>query len=297
MSISRTTLAAATFALTPVIAPVAAHAQTEATTKTIELTFTGKIAEGPNSTLQILQPDGTYADYTGPLPPLGFAAGEDMTLSYNIVVPTKAYYDSAEYTGQKAADGLYTIEIVPEGCINCRGDVATFTSPGTKITLVYDANKDSYSVLSDGSFFSSYYSGPGYVYDAATKTYVACDGESCAGSGSEPLFSISGSADGTTITSSKVAVNSTDPNSLAGTGFFTWMLTGSWSLPMFFGQVATSTCCQTTTDTPFNGLTTSGGDTSTTSGGSTEVPEPGVMVLFGFASAGVYLRRRRRKAA
>jgi hypothetical protein len=133
---------------------------------------------------------------------------------------------------------------------------------------VYNYNTDSYSIESGGNFGSAYYAGPGYLYDAASGSYVACSGIStCTGNaGTDPvIFNLAGSADGSAISTGGITINSNDPTSGTGTGFFSWLFGGSWNLPQF-------------------------------SGGANEVPEPGSLLLFGGATAFIARRRRKRAA-
>jgi polyisoprenoid-binding protein YceI len=79
--------------------PGAASAQTAPISKTISLTYTGTVTNAAADTIMVRQPDGTMAHYTGPLPNLPYANGDQVTISFNATVPTKAFYDSGLYTG------------------------------------------------------------------------------------------------------------------------------------------------------------------------------------------------------
>lgn len=279
------TLAVALAALT---ATSQVEAQVAPVSRTITLTFTGVVSSSAADTILIRQPDGSYSSYTGPLPDIGYNKGEPVSISFNATVPTKAFYDSGTYQGQIAADGIYRITLVsppysggggPGGIGNSSvADVSGAISPAlnsgqttnTRMTLVYDYNADSFSI-EGGSFASGAYAGPGYLYDAASGSYQPCSGTALGGcrgvATSDPvLFGLSGSADGTVVSTSRIGIQSTDPTSPTGIGSFLLSFLGSWNLPQF------------------------------RPGGSTEVPEPGMLVMFGAASLFVARRRRRRPA-
>jgi PEP-CTERM motif len=259
----------------------AAGAQTVPISRTIPVTFTGVVSSTAADTILVRQPDGSLTTFAGPLPDMPYAKGDPVSISFNATLPTKAFYQSSAYSGQIAADGIYRITVSspfynggtsPGGIGNSTiADVSGPISPtlnsgqptNTRMTIVYDSNADSYSIEGGGNFGSGSYVGPGYVYDAASQSYVACSGgASCSGNpGSDPvIFGLAGSADGSTISTGPIKINSNDPTSGTGTGFFSWLFSGSWNLPQFHG--------------------------------ATEVPEPGTMLLFGGASA-ILLRRRK----
>jgi hypothetical protein len=138
------------------------------------------------------------------------------------------------------------------------------------MTIVYDYNTDTYSIEGGGNFASGAYAGPGYIYDAATGSYLPCSGgAACNTSASQnPVLSSIAAGAGnsaTSIQSGNFPVRSTDLFSGTGTGFFSWLFTGSWNLPQF--------------------------------GGATAVPEPGMLGLFGGGLAVLVWRRRKRKVA
>lgn len=264
------------------LAPLSAQAQTAPISRTIPVTYTGVVSAVAADTMLVRQPDGSLVRYTGPLPDLGYTKGDPVTISFNATLPTRTFYDSGVYRGQLAADGIYRITVANPyytGGTTAGGignsSVADVSGPinpelnfgqptNTRMTIVYDYNTDSYSIEGNGGFLSSAYAGPGYVYDAATGSYVACGGSiPCRTSQTQDpvLFSLASS--GTSITSSNIRINSTDPSSGTGTGFFSWLFSGSWNLPQY--------------------------------GGAVPVPEPGMMLLYGSACAALMWRRRRRK--
>lgn len=265
---------------------IPAQAQTAPISRTIPVTFTGVVSSTAADTLLVRQPDGSFATFAGELPALPYLKGDPVTISFTATLPTRDYYDSGVYRGQIAADGIYRITLTDpyySGGITPGGiggsSVAEVSGPinsalyfgqrpNTRMTIVYDYNSDSYSIEGSGNFLSAYYEGPGYLYDAASGKYVACkEGSSvpCVPSASyDPIrFALSGNADGTAISSGTSRVLSTDPTSGIGTGFFSWLFSGSWNLPQF--------------------------------GGATAVPEPGMLGMFGGGFAVLVWRRRRRK--
>lgn len=263
--------------------PAVAAAQTAPISRTIPVTFSGVVSSTAADTLLVRQPDGSLATFAGTLPDLPYLKGDPVTISFNATLPTRAFYDSGLYQGQIATDGIYRITVANPfytgGGIGGIGDstIADVSGPinpapnsgqptNSRMTIVYDYNTDSYSIEGSGNFFSGAYAGPGYIYDAATQSYVACaGGPSCATNSSDPvLSSLRGSADGTQIASGNFLVQSTDPTSGTGTGIFSWLFSGSWNLPQFGG------------------------------GGVTQVPEPGMMGLFGSGFVALLLRRRKR---
>ena len=277
---NRVWIAAFALALTSAVG-----AQTAPISRTIPLTFIGVVSSTAADTMLVRQPDGSFTKFAGPLPKLAYAKGDPVTISFNATLPTKGFYDSGQYQGHIAADGIYRIGLIgaayfggagPGGIGNTSitdvsgpiNAAANFGQPNnTTMTVVYDYNKDSYSIEGGGNFNSSYFSGPGYVYDAASQSYVACTG-SCTGvSTNDPvMFNLTGSADGKSITTGRITVNSNDPQSGTGSGFFSLLFSGSWNLPQF-------------------------------DGGITDVPEPGTLLLFAGATAAIMRRRRKPPAS
>jgi hypothetical protein len=276
--------------LAAVFASTGAAAQTAPISRTVQVTFSGIVSSTAADTMLVRQPDGSLATFQGQLPPLPYAQGDPITISFNATLPTRAFYDSGAYQGQTAADGIYRIRVAnpyytggtTAGGIgsSTSADVSGPINPALNsgqptnslMTIVYDYNTDSYSIEGGGDFLSSAYSSPGYIYDAASQTYIACSsGVTCSTSGPDPILTGLRAGPGnsaTTIQSGNIAVQSTDLTSGTGTGFFSWLFSGSWNLPQFGGG-----------------------------GGTAEVPEPGMLGLFGGAVAFLALRRRRGKAA
>ncbi len=272
-----------------VLTPLTASAQTAPISRTITLTYAGTVTQSASDTLMIRQPDGSLTRYTGPLPEFPYKVGDQVSISFNATVPTRAFYDTGIYQGQLAADGIYRIEVTspyynggttPDGIGNSTAaDVSGPIGPAlnagqptnTRMTIVYDYNADTYSILGAGDFSSGANAGPGYFYNAASTQYVGCTGGAACTTyaGADPiLFQLRQNADGSMGTGN-IGVMSTDLTSGTGTGFFSLLFSGAWNLPTFGGA----------------------------GGGPTPVPEPGMLGLFAAAFAVLPLRRRLRLGA
>lgn len=263
-------------AVAAVTIPAVAAAQTAPTSRVITLTYTGTVAVDGTNSVKVRQPDGSYAPYTGPLPDIPYMNGDQVTISFNATVPTKAFYDSGTYQGQIAADGIYRIRVTTPSS-GSSGQIGYSTAadvsgpigyspnygepPYSAMTVVYDYNTDSYSIENGGNFLAANMWGAGYAFDAAGNI-VACQTLNCAPSQYDfNSFVLQGSADGSTIGARNIGIY--DPISGSNRqGLWDLMFSGSWNLPKF--------------------------------GGSTQVPEPGMLVLFGAAAAFPILRRRKR---
>jgi PEP-CTERM motif len=264
--------------------PLAAQAQTAPISRTIDVTFTGVVSSTASDTILVRQPNGTLATYAGALPDYPYKAGDAVSISFKATVPTQAFYDSGVYQGQVAADGIYRIGvsspyynggISPGGIGNstiadASGPINPADNSGqptnTRMTLVYDKNNDTYYIDGAGDFSSGANGGVmGLIYNAVSAAYEVCNtATTCrTNAGSDPvLFGLSQQADGT-MTTGNIRIMSTDPTSGTGTGMFSLLFSGAWNLPSF--------------------------------GGAVQVPEPGMLGLFGLASAALVWRRRPRR--
>jgi len=257
--------------------PTVAQAQTAPTSRIITLTFTGTVTSDPSTTIEIRQADGSYTPYTGPLPTnAAYHAGDTVTITMNATVPTKAYYDSITAAGAPPlADGFYHWKLA-SGADGATGPFSLtpatisggLSSQGyygvpnyTTLAIVYDSKNDTYSLDGSGSFRDNGVLGAGFTYDPASATVSACSGYSCAPqqASSWGAFDLIGGADGS-ITSAFSYLWDSAGNVV---GRFTLGLTGSWNLPTY------------------------------NSGAATQVPEPGMLTLFGAGVIVPVLRRRR----
>jgi hypothetical protein len=285
------TIAVLLGSMTLSVQPVAA--QTAPISRVVPIAFAGVVADDVTNTIKIRQPDGTYANFTGPVPDYPYKKGDAVTISFNATLPTKAFYDPASgaYKGQIAADGIYRIGLSspaynggggPGGVGNLTvPDVSGSINPApnfgqptnARMTIVYDSNADSYSIdFAPNTFIAGQYTGPGFTYDATSSSLSNCYGSAC---GPEPEnnqnFGLNGNA--TSVSTSNIGIfgtaAGTGPGSGSGAGLFSLLFNGSWNLPTW----------------------------KSGSGGSTEVPEPGMAVLFGSSALALLMRRRKRVVA
>jgi PEP-CTERM motif len=265
-----------------VLATTPALAQTAPTSRTLNLTFTGVVSNTATNTIRIRQPDGSYVPYTGPVPEFPYAQDAPVSVSFNAVVPTKAFYDTT-YQGQLAADGIYRIRVTTpssgSGQLLGNATAADISGPiryspnygeppYTGMTVVYDYNADTYSIEGSGGFGAGNLWGAGFVFDAATGQLTGCQTFQCA-----PLqydynsYFLGSDSSGTQLMIRNAGIyNPVNGDSRAG--LWDMMFSGSWNLPQFGG------------------------------GGVIQVPEPGMLGLFGGATIALaFARRRRRKVA
>ena len=276
LAVSSATMATAS---TPAIA------QSAPQSRTIPVTFTGYVANNVSNDIRIRMPDGSYAPFTGAVPDYPYRQGDPVTISFNAVMPTAAAYQAGGALQNAAsADGIYRISVRnpfyssggPLGIGNSTiaddgaGPIRPIDTSGqptnTRMTLVYDAIADSYSIdFSNGGFASSAHSGPSYVYDAATQSLSLCQGAACGDPSQNGRFALNGNA--TQISALNIGINGSapgnGPQSGSRTGLFDLIFRGSWNLPTY-------------------------------GGGPIDVPEPGSLLLFGGGAA--FLVRRRRFA-
>jgi PEP-CTERM motif len=287
----KSTFVAACAAL--MIAAAPALAQSPPVSRTIPLSFTGVVTNDVTNAIKIRQPDGSFAPYAGPVPDYPYKVGDRVTISFNATVPTQAFYArGGPYQGQLSADGIYRINIGGQpgggGFTPGPGGVGAISSPditgpiyananagsvgtGVNMTIVYDANADSYSLEFPNGRWSAFDLGaPSYTYDPATGRLsggaVACPGGITSGCNdiTPGGFALTGTENSATGSNIPVYTASAPPESYIA-GLFNLVFGGSWNLPTY-------------------------------GSGATSVPEPGTMLLFGGGVAALIRRRRTRKA-
>jgi PEP-CTERM motif len=271
-----------------------ALAQTAPVSRTIPVIFSGVVTNDVTNEIKIRQPDGSFAPFAGPVPDYPYKVGDEVKISFNAVVPTQAFYaPGGPYRGQVAADGLYRINVGGQtgsgsGFFPGPGGVGAITSPNVsgpitpnantlatsvRMTIVYDSNADSYSLeFPNGSWSMFNLNGPSYTYDqtsgALAATSVACPGGVTFGCNENNPGGFAFNGTETTAVARNIPiftpVTPTPTSFIAG--LFNLNFGGKWNLPTFG------------------------------SGGATQVPEPGMMLLFA-GGVGALVARRRKKAA
>lgn len=263
-----------------------APAEAQILQTTVPITFSGVVSNAVADTIMINQPDGTTAPYTGPVPAYPYEKGTPVKITFNATLPTKEYFASPQYKGQVAADGIYRLQLATQSIKQSVDGYNTITTPVTDlgsatgtfgqqptgfINIVFDTKTNTYSLEGSGGFRAAYYQGPGFRYNATTGQLLGCaNGNECSnglpgsfhltGPG-ENYFRLTGDSTGTQVSTGSIPIIDDITNGIAG--FFSVNLTGSWNLPQF-------------------------------GGGATQVPEPGMLGLFGTGVLLVAMRRRRR---
>ncbi len=263
--------------------PAQAQGPADTLSRTVPITFAGTVTTSAADTIRIIQPDGTAVPFTGPVPAYPYDQGQAVSITFNAVLPTREYFASPEYTGQVAADGIYKIALsttTPSLSVGAMsqplggfGDpVNDFTrTAAANMTIVYDANSDTYSLEGSGDLRAGSYAGPGFRYDGTSGQLIACgSSDACTGrtpgsfvlpGGADYSFGLVGNSAGTQVSTNQIPILDRFDNALAG--YFGVSMTGSWNLPQF-------------------------------GGGAVQVPEPGMPALFGGAVLLLAVRRRRR---
>jgi hypothetical protein len=277
-----------------IVTATQASAQQAPISRTIPLVFSGVVSNDVTNAIRIRQPDGSFAPFTGPVPDYPYKVGDPVSISFNAIVPTQAFYAAGgPYQGQLAADGLYRINVGGQlgsgsGFIPGPGGVGAITNPdvsgpispnanglptAVRLTIVYDSNADSYSLeFPNGTWSAFNLNGPSYTYDPATGalagTNVACPGGIASGCNENNPggFAIVGTESTAVARNVPVFTPATPTPTSFIAGLFDLTFGGRWNLPTFG------------------------------SGGATQVPEPGMMLLFA-GGVGALMRRRREKKA
>lgn len=283
---------AATFAIfSTVMLSGAAFAQSAPISRTIPVTFTGTVVDDVANTIRIRQPDGSTSPYTGPVPDYPYKKGDTVTVSFNATVPTAAAFQAGQpYAGRLSNDGIYKFSVsspyyngntAPGGVgnsstVDVSGPIFATSNAGQpanqRVDLVYNANTDSYALdFSSRNFVAGTLDGPGFTYDPVTGALTAssstCERGStgCTVNGNGGM-GLTGNATQMSTSNAPIygGVTAANPAGEGLYGFFSMLLSGSWNLPSW-------------------------------NGGATDVPEPGMILLFGGAAIAL-TRTRRRKA-
>lgn len=269
-----------------------AGAQVTPISRTIPVTFTGTVVDDVANTIRIRQADGSFTNYTGPVPDYPYKKGDTVTVSFNATVPTAAAFEAGQpYSGRLSADGTFKFSVsspyynggtAPGGVgnsttVDVSGPIKATANSGQptnqRVDLVYNANTDSYYVdFSTRNFVAGTIDGPGFSYDPGTGALASRDtscerGPSGCASTGDGGFSLTGNATQVGTGNIPIYGGPTDANPSGGGlyGFLSMLFSGAWNLP-------------------------------TWNGGAVDVPEPGSMLLFGGAAAALLSRRRKAKA-
>ncbi len=278
--------------LAPLLAAAMPTSALAALYREIPVTFTGVVANDVTDSIMIRQPDGSSVPYTGPVPDYPYKKGDAISISFNTILPTQEYYTDPGYTGQIAADGIYRINVFGPGNtgtdffgvapdFDVSGPMTPTSNAGQDLaingmTIVYDSNADSYSMdFASGGWLASLMDAPGFLYDPALGTLSASRSTCQGGSPSNCILFGDG---GFTLTGGGASASAAIPLYSSGSassvaGLYNLLFSGKWSLPTF-------------------GSSSGGGST-----GGTEVPEPGMALLFGIAAWAVVARQRKQRPA
>lgn len=265
-----------------------AMAQDSPYERLIEVEFSGVVTGDASDSIRIRQPDGSFVPFTGPLPDYPYSKGDQITIGFTTTVPTGAYID--RFVGQPAVDGIYRIGVssgsfaTPFGIIGGAGLDPSGPIRPTQfvgqslmtngIIIVYDANKDSYSLdFGDNGWSAGTYDGPSFRYDPDNLTLspseTSCYGRGC---NREGLGGIRFRGDEKGFSATNISVigpNLSGNDATQGSslwGFFDLVFAGEWNLPIF-------------------------GNSS--GGGPVDVPAPSMLLLFGGGVAVLGWRRRK----
>lgn len=260
--------------------PAMMQAQSTADFKTVPVSFTGTVIYDPVQPIRIEIPGALTTSglpvsvpYVGPTPSGQLQTGDQLQFSFNVTVPTNDFLSSAAYTGPVSSDGVYRLSLVGQ----IPGRDSTISLPGT------------YAQYGQGSV-----SGP-YIEPGAGADEPAIAGLAVVYDAQQGTYSLKFPADDP----SGVVP---EPKDLPGFQIGT-------DAPEAPGPVATVVA----TVAPVLGLADPApavlppqpaGGTQIQRSQSTDpapapvqVPEPGMLVLFGAAAAALFLRRGRFAAA
>ena len=134
--------------------PVTAVTQSAPMMETVPVTYTGLAMDWFADSIRIVQPDGSLAEYTGPIPNLPLGAGDTVSFTFNVNKPRGISFDTTTYKGQVAADGTYKIavnqnldasgatwQVVGGGAVQGNGGSAmgNGTPPKASYSVAYDS--------------------------------------------------------------------------------------------------------------------------------------------------------------
>lgn len=114
--------------------PAMMQAQSTADFKTVPVSFTGTVIYDPVQPIRIEIPGALTTSglpvtvpYVGPAASSQLQTGDKLQFSFNVTVPTNDFLSSAAYTGPVSSDGVYRLSLVGQ----VPGRDSTIALPGT----------------------------------------------------------------------------------------------------------------------------------------------------------------------
>lgn len=251
----------------------------------IQVTFTGAVTSGPETSIMVRQPDGSLGAYTGVTPAYNYQVNDPVSISFSTTMPTAQYLAANPQIPN--VDGVVRIPLtmsqgssgfgyVSPNNFDISGPLAlngAAQNPGMGgMSLVFDSNTGEYSIdIPSGTWAFGAVDGPSYDFDFATNTLTS-NNSACVTNCFSQVGGITARGTETSVSyrGSIVGQPETAGGSEYVAGSWDMLWNGSWNMPIF------------------------GSGSGTSSGGATPVPEPSVIVLFGGAAAGLMFARRRR---
>ena len=264
--------------------PTAAIAQSVPVT----ISFNGQVANDPAASIMLRSYDPasgyTLTPYSGPLPDYSYNAGDTVTFTVSTFMPSATDLASGRYDNALQPDGTYRIGLIgPNNAgtstgvgvvrnLDVSGPIGMTLNSGQPLgggglAVVINPVDYSYSLATENGWSFATFDAPGFTYDPISGSLSPAS-TTCAGIGGcaqngDGGFALAGDLD--SISTGNMPIYGTDRGLY---GFFSMLFSGSWSLPSY-----------------------------SAGGGSTQVPEPGMMLLFGAGAAAVMRRQRKRAKA
>jgi len=154
--------------------PAMMQAQSTADFKTVPVSFTGTVIYDPVQPIRIEIPAALTTSglpvtvpYIGPAPSGQLQTGDQVNFSFNVTVPTSDFLSSASYAGPVASDGVYRLTVVGPVPKDAGGVLAL---PGTYAQYGQGSVSGPYIEPGAGAE-SPAIAGMAVVYDAEQGTY------------------------------------------------------------------------------------------------------------------------------
>ena len=247
--------------------------------------FTGTVTNSVTDEIFVIDSNGDRVRYTGPVPDYPFDTGDTITIGFDAIVPSSQAI--ANGLVPQSSDGIYRFQIGPRpeelgnfpgtaSFNNFQGnsgisDIGEYATDGG-LTIVYDANTDSYAIdpgqaVPSGDTFSiGSFDIPVLTFDTQTSLVSVLLNSQLLG-----VDATTGIWSGNGATTGRIPVgvanfNGTDFVGTTGSAVSQITFSGGWNLPIFG------------------------------SSDPVEVPAPPMLVLFGLAAFAL-LRRRSKPLA